>query len=270
MTPQKSGGNNRMHNNDSLERVTRLLERSAPVLAATVGLDGRPQLRPVPFLLSENDTLYFLTAKSCRLYAELSRTPFVQIFAFGGETEAGMRIAGKVCFAEDETLLERCLELRPELPEALGTERKTLIAFFLVDATASVQDGLRETALEELRLPDPSGVLVGITIRKKTELRDRISRILERREAEPPALPDEELRLYDGALLLFAEAAKKLWPRMDVRSIERAAVFETWDEREKYMKLAASLIGNAVIGKPEDLSYWLNPETLTGLRAAAR
>ena len=30
-----------------------------------------------------------------------------------------MRIAGKVCFAEDETLLERCLELRPELPEAV-------------------------------------------------------------------------------------------------------------------------------------------------------
>ena len=41
-----------MHNNDSLERVTRLMERSAPVLAATVGLDGRPQLRPVSFLLS--------------------------------------------------------------------------------------------------------------------------------------------------------------------------------------------------------------------------
>ena len=52
---------------------------------------------------------------------------------------------------------------------------------------------------------------------------------------------------------------------MDIRPIERAAVFETWDQREHYTKLAAALIGNAVIDKPEDLSYWLNPETLKEL-----
>lgn len=63
-----------------------------------------------------------------------------------------------------------------------------------------------------------------------------------------------------------AEAAKAMWPRMDIRPIERAAVFETWDEREKYTGLAAELIGNAVIDKPEDLTYWLNAETLAGLR----
>ena len=53
---------------------------------------------------------------------------------------------------------------------------------------------------------------------------------------------------------------------MDIRPIERAAVFETWDQRERYTKLAAELIGNAVIDKPEDLSYWINPETLRTLR----
>ena len=109
---------------------------------------------------------------------------------------------------------------------------------------------------------------MGITIRKKTELRDRLARILERREAEPPAVIDETAKLYDGALFLFAEAAKALWPRMDVRPIERAAVFETWDQREHYTKLAAELVGNAVIDKPEDFSYWLNPETLKTLLEA--
>ena len=49
---------------------------------------------------------------------------------------------------------------------------------------------------------------------------------------------------------------------MDIRPIERAAVFETYDEREKYTALAAGIIGNAVIDKPEDLTYWLNLETL--------
>ncbi len=52
---------------------------------------------------------------------------------------------------------------------------------------------------------------------------------------------------------------------LDIRPIERAAAFETWDEREHYTGLAASLIGNAVIDKPEDLTYWLNLETLADL-----
>ena len=54
---------------------------------------------------------------------------------------------------------------------------------------------------------------------------------------------------------------------MDIRPIERAAVFETYDERERFTSLAASLIGNAKIDKPEDVTYWLNRETLDALAA---
>ena len=65
-----------------------------------------------------------------------------------------------------------------------------------------------------------------------------------------------------GALFVFAEAAKALWPRMDIQPIERAAVFETYDEREKYTLLAKKKIGNIRITKPEDLSYWTSEEAL--------
>lgn len=251
---------------DAVNTVAQLLERSFPVLAGTAGLDGKPQIRPVPFLFAQDDALYFLTAKSRRLYAELCRTPYIQLCAFHRETETCLRISGKVCFAGDETLTERCVRQRPELLEAMGGEKKALIAFFLLEAKAELTVGLDEAVQTELRLPNPSGVLMGITIKKKTELRDRLSRILERREAEPMAATEETVRLYDGALFLFAEAAKAMWPRMDIRPIERAAVFETWDERERYTGLAAELIGNAVIDKPEDLTYWLNAETLAELR----
>ena len=242
------------------------LARSASVFAATEGLDGRPEIRPAAFLFAENGALYFLTAKDRRFYGALCRKPYIQLAASGAEAGTCLRISAKVCFTDDEALLERCVRERPELLQAFGGEKKALIAFFLLEAKAELTSGLDEIPQAEFFLPDPSGVLTGITIRKKTELRDRIARILERREAEPPALPDETARLYDGALFLFAEAAKALWPRMDIRPIERAAVFETWDEREQYTKLAARLIGNAVIGTPEDLTYHLDPEHLAGLR----
>ena len=238
--------------------IAALLEQSGPVYAGTVGLDGRPQLRPVCFLFQQDGALYFLTAKSRRFYAELCRKPHICLTAFDRESEVFLRVSGKACFSEEEPVLDRAVRERPELLQAFGGEPKTLIAFFLLEAKAELLAGLDEIPQAEFFLPDPSGVLTGITIKKKTELRDRIAKILERREAEPPALPDETAKLYDGALFLFAEAAKALWPRMDIRPIERAAVFETWDEREEYTRLARKRLGNARIDKPEDLTYWLS------------
>ena len=242
------------------------LARSFPVLAAAEGLNGRPEIRPVTFLFAEDGALYFLTAKNRRFYAELCRKPHICLTAFDRESEVFLRISAKACFSEEEPVLDRAVRERPELLQAFGGEPKTLIAFFLLEAKAELLAGLDEIPQAEFFLPDPSGVLTGITIKKKTELRDRIAKVLERREAEPPALSEETAKLYDGALFLFAEAAKAVWPRMDIRPIERAAVFGTWDEREKYTKLAARLIGNAVIDKPEDLTYFLDPERLAELR----
>ncbi len=133
---------------------------------------------------------------------------------------------------------------------------KMLIAFFLTGVQAEII-----TATDEYKfvIRDPSGLLTGITIKKKKELKERISTILERRETELRIEDAGRARMYDGALFVFAEAAKAVWPRLDIRPVERSAVFETYDEREKYTAAAASCIGNAVISFPEDLSYWLDP-----------
>lgn len=247
--------------------VRRVLERFSPLPAATVGLDGKPQIRPADYAYEQDGAFWFLTLKSSRMYAELSKTPYIQLYASDGETGTVFRLSAKVCFSEDEGAIDRAAVACPRTLEDAGGERKMLIAFFLLGVQAEMSSRSEEIAVRSIRLPDPAGVLIGITIKKKTELRDRLIRVLERREAEPLPAGEEATKLYDGALFVFAEAAKALWPRMDIRPIERAAVFETWDEREKYTALAASLIGNAVIESPEDITYWLNPETLMERRA---
>ena len=59
---------------------------------------------------------------------------------------------------------------------------------------------------------------------------------------------------------------QKKYARMDIGPAERSVVFETYDEREEYTGRAKKMIGNARIDKPEDLSYWLNIETLAQLK----
>lgn len=265
MAAKKKTGSSLPDLKETLETAVRILESGAPLFAGTTGLDGMPQARPADYLFMQNDALYFLTIKSSRMYAELCKTPQLQLCAEEPDSRRVFRISGKACFTEENEILDRCVTERKDLFQRFGGDRKMLIAFFLTDAEliVSARDGMTDET--RLRLPDPDGVLIGITIKKKTELRDRLARILERRESEPPAEADEIAKLFDGALFVFAEAAKAVWPRMDIQPIERAAIFETWDEREKYTALAAALIGNAVIDKPEDLTYWLNRETLSEL-----
>ncbi|MBE6994014.1 MAG: hypothetical protein E7423_05185 [Ruminococcaceae bacterium] len=233
----------------TIDSIADALSRS-PAVVATIGLDGAPQARPAAYRFTQDGALYFDCLKSERLYAELCRVPALQLcISAGSET---IRVSGEAHFTQDGAILDRCMALRPD------RDRNSVIAFFLTGVSAELPEG-------PIRLPDPGGVLIGVTIRKKTELRDRIARILERREEQGVTLTGDEQRLLDGALFVFAEAAKKLWPRMDIRPIERAAVFETYDERERWTNEAAALIGNAQIDKPEDLTYWLSIDTLRAL-----
>ena len=55
-----------------------VLYDSSAVFAATVGLDGRPQVRRALFAFEQDGAFYFITRKSSRMYAELSKTPYVQ------------------------------------------------------------------------------------------------------------------------------------------------------------------------------------------------
>ena len=109
----------------------------------------------------------------------------------------------------------------------------------------------------------------GVHFARDDELRARMVRVMARREAEPPAARDDQelrlLKLYDGALLCFAEAARDVWPDLDISALERCSAFEDEGERREYRDLAAHLIGSVLIDKPEDITYWVNRETLQDL-----
>ncbi|MBR3382170.1 MAG: pyridoxamine 5'-phosphate oxidase family protein [Clostridia bacterium] len=248
---------------DAIRTAEQLLRGGDRLYAGTIGIDGRPQVRPASFAFVRDGALYFLTLKSSRMYAELSKTPFIQFCGRGGESGLSFRLSGKAVFTEDPEITEPAAGACPEVLERAGGEMKMLIVFFLTGAELLIESETPNEPETKMLLPDPSGVLIGIAVKKKTELRDRLTRVFERRETEPPLKEGKAARLYDGAMFVFAEAAKALWPRMDITPLERAAVFETYDEREKYTMLAARIIGNAVVDSPEDVTYWLDPERWT-------
>ena len=276
---------------NGLEVVTKIFDRFPLQYAATIGLDEKPQVRPIEFKFEKDGMLYFDAAKCYRSYAELSKTPYLQICVCDDETNTYLRVSGKAVFCEDEDIIEMCFANSPLLTKQFGDDKKMIIAYFLTDVEAELASFTEGIPARKYILENSKDAPVGITIKKNTELRDRLLKLLEAREAEGNTATEMHTenadkdttdgvdknttesvnnalftqKLYDGALFLAAEKAKELWPRMDIRPIERAAIYETYDEREKFTNLAKKLLGNVVFDKPEDFTYYLNKETLMTL-----
>lgn len=109
----------------------------------------------------------------------------------------------------------------------------------------------------------------GICFEPSDELRGRMLRVMARRAAETSIPEDGEAiylqKLYDGALLCFAEEARRAWPELDTGSLSGCLLFKDEAEQAEFMEQAARLIGDTCIDKPEDITYWINKETLAWL-----
>ena len=142
-----------------------------------------------------------------------------------------------------------------------------LAAVLLICAAAGIFPGRQNT-------PQPAadlhpGTADGIRFEQSDELRGRMLRVMARRKEETSVPEDQEAvflqKLYDGALLCFAEAAGRVWPEVDEGSLSGCLFYKVEAEKAEFMERAEKLIGDRRIDKPEDITYWINKETLAGL-----
>lgn len=250
------------------KKLTDFLNEHKVLFASTRGFDKKPRIRPAIFCYEDEGALYFAAAKNEEYYGELSLFPQVEFSGLDEKSKTVLKLTGEALFTEDEEIVSRCFENSDILKSRFLSEPEMIIAYFLKDAIAEFTD-LMTGETSTVELGEPGNALIGIEFKKDKELRDRLSKILEERSSTSPDTGSDEAlalqKLYDGALLYFAETAKSLWPRMNILQIEQALLYETYDEREEYTLKAKKLIGNTLITKPEDLTYWLNKETLDSL-----
>ena len=249
---------------DTAEKVRRFLKKNPVLIAGTLGFDKKPQLHKAEICYEEDGCFYFAAAKCESYYGEISINPSLVLSGYDAEEGVLLRLKGQVIFSEEESIISRCLAGSPALRKAWGKDPGMLTAYYLKDLAAELiyDDGRREEAVLGL----PENILTGISVKKDKEIKERLARLIERREHERGELKEGEAlirqKIYDGTLLYLAEKAKEVWPRLNILPAEQSAVFETYDEREIYTGQARKRLGNARIEKPEDLTYWLSDESL--------
>ena len=63
----------------TLREVADYLDRLRVQFMATIGLDGKPKVRPMQYMILEDDRLWFCTNSKKEVYAELQANPWLEL-----------------------------------------------------------------------------------------------------------------------------------------------------------------------------------------------
>lgn len=104
--------------------------------AATTGLDGRVQLRPLEFKFQKDGRFYFDTVDFYESYREMKRNPDIMVCIGDQESQSYVRLRGKVHFTKDKETVQECFSNSKVLTEQFGGHPERVIAYYLEDAEA--------------------------------------------------------------------------------------------------------------------------------------
>ena len=121
--------------------VTDFLEKSQVQYMATIGLDGKPKVRPFQFKLEDGGKLYFSTLSDKNVYKEIKKQPYVE-FCASGENFSWLRLSGKVVFSNDLSIKTRIFEQAIPLIQSFykTPDNPAFVLFYLDEATATIAD----------------------------------------------------------------------------------------------------------------------------------
>jgi len=123
-----------------MSTVTDFLIKSGVQYLATIGVDGKPKVRPFQFMLEDSGRLFFCTSNQKPVFKEIRKQPYVE-FCASGENFSWLRLSGKVVFSKDLKLKAKVQEASPIVKSIYKTpENPVFELFYLDEAVATIAD----------------------------------------------------------------------------------------------------------------------------------
>lgn len=123
-----------------MNEVVAFLKQNPVVYCATVGLDGKPKVRPFQYMLEQDGKFFFCTSNRKEVYREMKHQPYVE-FCVTNTSFAWIRLKGKVVFSDDRAVKGRIMEENPLIKNIYQSpDNPVFEIFYLGDAQASIAD----------------------------------------------------------------------------------------------------------------------------------
>lgn len=123
-----------------MNEIVKFLSENPVQYFATIGLDGKPKVRPFQFMIEKDGKLYFCTNNKKDVFAQLQKCPYVEITTSSTKFE-WIRLCGKVVFTDDIEIKKAIIEKSGLVKSIYKTAENPIFEiFYLVDAKAVIAD----------------------------------------------------------------------------------------------------------------------------------
>ena len=122
-----------------MNKVFDFLKENPLQYCATVGLDGKPKVRPFQMMYHEGGNIFYCTGAKKDVYAELNNNPYIEISV--STMERWLRIRGRVVWVDDIKAKEKIIAISPLVKSIYKTaDNPVLKVFYIADAEAVIAD----------------------------------------------------------------------------------------------------------------------------------
>jgi uncharacterized pyridoxamine 5'-phosphate oxidase family protein len=123
-----------------MNEVVKFLTENPVQYVATVGLDGKPSVRPFQFMGEHSGKLYYCTNNQKNVFKQIQMQPYIEI-STSSPTDAWIRLSGKVVFSKDKDIKKKVIEGNPLLKKLYqSADNPVFEIFYLEEATAVIND----------------------------------------------------------------------------------------------------------------------------------
>lgn len=122
-----------------MDRILEFLKDNPLQYCATIGLDGKPKVRPFQMMFNDEDKLIYCTGARKEVYKELAANPYLEISV--STMTSWLRISGKAVWLDDIKIKQKIIE-HSALVRSIykSADNEDLKAFYIADATATLSD----------------------------------------------------------------------------------------------------------------------------------
>ncbi|MGL4670123.1 MAG: pyridoxamine 5'-phosphate oxidase family protein [Methanobacteriaceae archaeon] len=106
---------------------------------ATVGLDDKAKVRPVQFMVENNNKFYFCTSNEKPVYKELEKSPYLELTVASPEY-VWLRIAGKAVFSNDLDIKQEIIDNSELVKSIYETANNPAFEVFSIEGKATIAD----------------------------------------------------------------------------------------------------------------------------------
>lgn len=121
-----------------MQKVIEILEQSEVQYLATIGLNGKPKVRPFQFMFEMENKLWFCTSNRKEIFKELQKQAYIELCT-SGKNKSWLRLEGKVVFDDNIKMKEKVFEVSPLVKGIYKVpDNPSFEVFYLDEVTASI------------------------------------------------------------------------------------------------------------------------------------